>query len=91
MSDDRFSEENQRAFVRYAKLKPRVYDKRRSRHAFGTPLVAESLFQLIEDNKTDTPAFKWARKLMAKFTDDEVWEMYDCWIKGQIHEKLQKK
>ncbi len=90
MSDDRFSEENQRSFVKYGKLKPKVFDKSKSRHALGTPVVAETLFQAIEDNKTETPVFKWARKLMSKFTDDEIWEMYDHWLQGKIHEKLRK-
>lgn len=89
-SDDRFSEENQRAFTKYAVVKPRRYEKTKSRHAFGTPLVAETLFQLMEDGKTESIPFKWARLQMKRFTDEEIWEMYECWVAGKIHEKLQK-
>jgi hypothetical protein len=88
MSDDRFKEENQRPFTKYAKLRPIKYAGHSSKRAPGTPVTWEALFQLILENRTETIPFRWMRQLCNKYTDEQVWEFYEHWIAGKVHDKI---
>lgn len=88
MSDDRFTEENQRPFTKYLRLVPKKYPDHYSKQAPGTPVVWESLFTLIKESKTDTVPFKWLRRILHNYPDVLIWEAYAEWTKGLVHEKI---
>jgi len=96
-SDDRFSNNNElyksqeRPFTKYAPLKPQKFASTVSKKAPGTPSYAECLFQMINKGETETGGFKWARKLLGEFSDEVIWEMYQMWFDGNVHELLKKK
>lgn len=87
-SDDRFTEENKRSFVKYARVKTPKFAEHYSRQAPGTPVTWETLFQLIKDNKTDTVPFKWMRRLLHKYDDEFIWRAYAMWLTGDVYEAI---
>ena len=50
----------------------------------GVPVRAEILFGLIKDGKTATGAFRFARKRLSEFSDDQIWGAYDEWLEGKV-------
>lgn len=45
----------------------------------GVPILAEVLFQMIENNQTNTGAWKFARRRMSQFNDEQLWQAYEQW------------
>jgi hypothetical protein len=88
VSDERWiKEDNERPFTKYPRLKPIVYNTRAK--VFGTPPTWEALFESIKAGKTDDPCFNWMRKLLKKYSDNEVWEFYELWTQGKVHPKIE--
>ena len=61
-----------------------------STQAAGTPAQAEALFNLIKKGATKGTGFDLLRKckLFGNLTDKQVWDCYDAWCKGEIHDSL---
>lgn len=55
-----------------------------STRAPGTPAWAEALFDMIEQNRTESGAFKFVVR-SHRLTDDQVLEMYHEWCEGRVH------
>lgn len=88
MSDDRFSEENKQSFTKYPRIKHKTMQGHFSRQAPGTPVQWETIFLLMKANKTDSVPFRWMRKLLRNYTDEFIWEAYEYWLSGKVHEKI---
>lgn len=88
MSDDRFSEENQRSYTRYKPLKIQSYPSFKSSKAEGTPALAELLFQCMHKGDYDSAAFKVSRKRYSKLNDEQIWQAYELWLSGKVSESL---
>lgn len=83
-SDDRYSEENSRPFVKYTRLRRRIETPWVSAQAPGTPPQWDALFSRIRANDTEGPVFRWLRKLQNKHSDEFVWEAYEAWCNKKV-------
>jgi len=60
-----------------------------STRARGTPAHMEAIFIMIENNKTETGAFRMKFKSVG-MSEELLWECYEAWFKGQVHEETRK-
>lgn len=75
--------------------KPQIKEKEKpwiSAQAPGTPAQAEALFNKIKSGTAKGLAFDLLRqgRLMGSLTDEQLWEAYEAWCKGEIHPLIQE-
>lgn len=90
MSDERWKDQNQeKPYVKYKPLNLKSELKPISKVP-GTPPTWEALFLSIRNNQTDAASFTWMRRLLAKYSDEQIWEFYEQWVQNKVHPNLVK-
>lgn len=90
MSDDRFADRDDKKAAP-APAPKRIFATRAkpsqwvSTRAPGTPAQFEAMFDLIHASRTESAAFKGARRHRSDVTDDELWAAYHEWLRGRVH------
>ena len=75
---------------KFVTAKPKVSEAEKpwvSKRAPGTPASIEAMFILIENNQTESVAFKRHLSRL-KVSEDEIMRWYESWFSGKVHPDL---